>query len=327
MITEAIVFEDVKKVKIKKIEIPDIEKDEILVEVLRSGVSVGTERWALSGLRPDTKFPFVPGYQGIGKVIKVGESISKIETGDIVYFVHSRLKEPYKSWSGTHIANAVVKFNPYCVKIGKNLDKEVIDSLALSALPAVSCRGIEMAKPALGEKCLVVGLGFIGQMSCQIMKLKGCYVAGVDIIEERVEIAKKYSCDEAVNVNGKDFVEEVRKIESFFDIIIDTTGSDRMLNEEINLLKWGGKFVWQGWYPGDSKINYHNFHAKLATVYMPCYFASEALKQSIKWIMEKKLTVLPLIKTKENYDKAEDVYGKILNSPSEILGAIFNWKD
>lgn len=326
MKTEAIIFEDIKKVEIKEIELPDIEKDEIIVEVLRSGISVGTERWALSGLRPDVVFPIVPGYQGIGRVIKTGEKVSEIEEGDIIYFVRSRLQSPYKAWSGTHLSKCIVKFDPYCIKIGKNLDDNTLDNLTLSALSAVACRGIEMAKPSLGEKSLVVGLGFIGQTASQIMKLKGCYVLGVDIIEKRVEIAKKYSCDFALNVKDKDFVEEVKKIEKEFDIIIDTTGSDKMLNEEIKLLKWGGKFVWQGWYPGDSKINYHNFHAKLTTVYMPCYFASEALRQSIKWIIEGKLIVSPLITNKESYKKAKEIYEIILNNPSEILGVIFQWE-
>ncbi|HOK81041.1 MAG TPA: zinc-binding alcohol dehydrogenase [bacterium] len=326
MKTTAIVFEDVEKVEIKEIEIPEMENDEIMVDVMRTGVSVGTERWALSGLRPDTVFPLVPGYQGIGRVINTGEKVSDIEIGDIVYFVHSRVEKPYSSWSGTHLSTAIVKVNPYCVKIGRKLDEQEINCLALSALAAVSCRGIEMAKVSLGEKCLVVGLGFIGQMACQIMKLKGCEVVGADVIEKRVKIAKKYSCDEAINVGGKTFVEEIKKISHFFDIIIDTTGSDRMLNEEIHLLKFGGKFVWQGWYPGESKINYHNFHAKLATVYMPCYFTAEALRQSIKWIAERKLTILPLITTVASYKMAKEVYSKILNEPSEILGVIFNWE-
>ncbi|MFN4227491.1 MAG: zinc-binding dehydrogenase [Candidatus Ratteibacteria bacterium] len=326
MKAEAIVFEDVKKVEVKSVELPDIENDEIVVEVIRSGISVGTERWALLGLRPDVVFPMVPGYQGIGRVIKVGKDVSNIETGDIIYFVRSRLKIPYRAWSGTHLSRAIVKLDPYCIKIGKDIDDKTIDNLTLSALSAVACRGIEMAKPSLGEKCLVVGLGFIGQMACQIMRLKGCYVVGADIIEKRVEIANRYSCEVAVNVKDKDFVEEIKKIENSFDIIIDTTGSDRMLNEEIKLLKWGGKFIWQGWYPGDSKINFHNFHAKLATVYMPCYFSYEALNQSIKWIINNKLIISPLITHKENYKKAKQIYNTILNNPEQILGVIFNWE-
>jgi len=339
MRAKAIVFKGIKQVEIKEINIPEVGDREILVDVIRSGVSVGTERWALLGMRHEMSFPFVSGYLAVGKVIKTGKNVKDYKEGDIVNFPVSKLPEPYStnSWMGTHLSKAIINVNlsidkrwgmPYCVKVNKNVSEKKIEEITLSGLAAVACRGIEMAKPSLGDRCLVVGLGFIGQMVSQILKLKGCYVVGSDIIEERVKMGEKYSCDKSINVKSKNLVEAIRKEENDnFDIIVDTTGNDRVLNEEIHLLKRWGKFIWQGWYPGETKINFQVFHDYLPTIYMPCSFSGDVVNQCIKWIIEEKLIISPLITHSVSYKMAKEMYSKVLESPSEILGIVFNWEE
>lgn len=338
MKAKAIIFEGVRKVKIGEIKLPEICENDIVVDVIKSAVSVGTERWALLGLRPEIKYPCIPGYLAVGRIIKTGKNVKGYKEGDLVNFLVSRLPEPFSSncWMGAHLSKAVINVDistdekwgmPYCIKIEDKVDESQLEEIALAGLAAVSCRGIEMAQPSLGNKCLVAGLGFIGQMASQILKLKGCYVVGADIIQERVEIAEKYSCDIAVNVKDANLVEKIGEIEKEFDIIIDTTGSAKILNEEVKLLKQWGKFVWQGWYPDKIPVDFHLFHSKLPTIYMPCGHAGKAVNQCIRWSIEKKLVVAPLITHRENYKKAKEIYQKVIENPSEILGIVFNWEE
>ena len=49
-----------------------------IADFFYTGVSVGTERWALIGKRAEISFPNVPGYMGIGRVTKVGDAAAAL---------------------------------------------------------------------------------------------------------------------------------------------------------------------------------------------------------------------------------------------------------
>ena len=89
MRAKAVVFEAVRKVAVKDINLPAPTAKDIVVETEVSGVSVGTERWALIGKRAEVKFPNVPGYMGIGRVLKVGPEAAKrgyVKGGRVNFF-------------------------------------------------------------------------------------------------------------------------------------------------------------------------------------------------------------------------------------------------
>ena len=72
MKAKAIVFEAIRNVQVRDVELPDLEPLDVLVETEVSGVSVGTERWALEGLRREITLPSVPGYMGVGRIVEAG---------------------------------------------------------------------------------------------------------------------------------------------------------------------------------------------------------------------------------------------------------------
>ena len=72
MKSTAIVFEGVRQVGLGEIDLPPAAEQDLVVETLVSGISVGTERWALIGSRGEMKFPHVPGYLSVGRVVQAG---------------------------------------------------------------------------------------------------------------------------------------------------------------------------------------------------------------------------------------------------------------
>jgi len=95
--TSAIVFEDKEKAVLKTIDLPEPTADELLVRMTVSGVSVGTERWALLGRRPEMKFPFVTGYLGVGVVEQAGSKVNEFKPGDRVFTTAARPSEPFRT--------------------------------------------------------------------------------------------------------------------------------------------------------------------------------------------------------------------------------------
>ncbi|MEK7547504.1 MAG: bi-domain-containing oxidoreductase, partial [Patescibacteria group bacterium] len=120
------------------------------------------------------------GYSLSGEVIEVGKNITDIKIGDFV------------GCSGAGIANhaefvAVPRL--LASKIPHGLDLRQAASVTLGA---IAMQGVRQANPRLGETVAVIGLGLLGQLTCQILAASGCRVIGIDLDEKRMELAKKF---------------------------------------------------------------------------------------------------------------------------------------
>ncbi len=178
MQTQAIVFPEVNRAALETITLPPRQPSDVLVEVELSGVSVGTEVWALTGQRPpgDTTFPCVPGYQAVGVVREAGPDAA-VRPGERVFFTKSRLAEPHArgNWMGSHVGLAVVDAaeNPshgYWVRLPDGITPE---DAVLSALASVTARGLQHIGVTPGDFCVVIGQGVIGQTAAQIARIHG----------------------------------------------------------------------------------------------------------------------------------------------------------
>lgn len=112
----AIVFSQPKKVELRRVELPKMKNWDITVELETSAISLGTERWALTGLRPegDVTFPCIPGYLSVGKIVDLGASAgANFSRGDRVNFLAAEIPDGYGgNWMCGHLTPAVVNVDP-----------------------------------------------------------------------------------------------------------------------------------------------------------------------------------------------------------------------
>ena len=340
MKSQAIVFTSEKSVAIEEIQLPDPRPQDLVVRTFVSGVSVGTERWALIGKRPEIRFPNVPGYMGIGEVLEAGAEARKrgYREGQLVNFGVSRLPAPWgpNSWMGTHLSAAVVDactgvdFRPG----GFNLHRcdpvpEGLDPLDASITPlcGVALRGIEMARIPLGGKVLVLGVGAIGQFAAQVCRLLGARVAASDVAEERLEMARRMGADWTLNAKKEDLAARAREIApDGFDVIIDTSSIPAVVNGAIGLLKMYGQVIFQGWYPPPSSLDLNEFHGRLPTCYFPCAHTGKAVATAMRWVRDGKINARGLITHVFRPEEAERVYGMVLDGREPFLALAFDWR-
>ncbi|WP_298892542.1 bi-domain-containing oxidoreductase [uncultured Psychroserpens sp.] len=122
------------------------------------------------------------GYSCAGEVIEVGEGVTEFEIGDKV------------ACAGAGYANhAEIVSVPVnlCVKLDTSTN---LKDAAYNTLGAISMQGIRQADLRLGESCVVIGLGLLGQLAALILKASGVKVIGVDVSEAAV----KQSIDNSV---------------------------------------------------------------------------------------------------------------------------------
>ena len=336
----AIIFDKPGSSTLGTVALPTPTPADLVVETLVSGISIGTERWALVGKRPEMKFPHIPGYMGVGRVVEAGAAAAArgYRVGQVVSYAGSRLPEPYasNSWMGGHLSHAVVdacsgadwvegahNFHR-CAALPEGLDP--IDA-ALLPLCAVAMRGIEMATIRADASVLVVGMGVIGQYAAQVCRLKGARVAVTDLSAERLAIARRLGAEWAFDPAVAPLAEQAAAVApDGFDVIIDTASIPAVVNATIPLLKLFGTFVFQGWYPPPSGLDLNAFHVRLPTCVMPCSFTSRGVVGAARWARDGRLDSRSLISHTCTPSGAAAVYREIAAGSPAVLGAVIDWR-
>lgn len=336
MDTRAILFESPGNVSMGTVALPDPRPTDVVTKTLVSGISVGTERWALLGKRDEIAFPNVPGYMNVGEIVEVGDEAAAVgyRKGQYIYFGKSRLPEPYggNSWMGTHLDKGVVdvitpRANPLFFSCEPVPDGADPMDVSLASLCAVAMRGIELATVPASVRVLVVGLGILGQYAAQICRLKGARVAVADVVKDRLKTAGDHGAEWVIDSGEDDLVTRCLDIApEGFDIVIDTSSKPEIVNQLFGVVKLFGKFVFQGWYPPPSALDLHAAHLKMPTTYFPCAFSSPAVAACMHWMRDGHLDTRSLITHLMKPDQAKETYEMILAGSENFLGIIFDWR-
>jgi len=328
----AVVFDEQKRVALVEIILPDMGPKDLMLRVLVSGVSVGTEGAALTGRRPEMKFPHVPGYLGVGIVEETGREVQDFSAGDRVFFTQCRLPEPYasNSWMGAHLSRAVISSDctidpPFVCKVPDGIDNE---SAALSGLGAVAVRGGDLIPVTSGHTAVIVGLGIIGQCSAQVLRAKGARVIVADRIAQRVQRASDLGADAAITLDaGIPIAEQVRPFLTGgrADIVVDATGSPAALAQLAPLLRERGWFLLQGYYPGQTPMDLHTLHCRSAHVLVPCGYDRNGYDYCGRMVGVGALKLSSMITHRFPYIEAPAAYKLLLEKPGDFLGMILTW--
>ena len=138
------------------------------------------------------------GYSSSGVVLEVGKTITDIAVGDKVACAGACY--------ANHAEIVSVPRNLVC-KIPENVD---FDEAAFTTVGAIAMQGIRRAEVQFGDTVVVIGLGLLGQIASQILKAAGAHVIGIDVMNERVALAKDLGADICFTA-GKDAVDNVFK--------------------------------------------------------------------------------------------------------------------
>lgn len=189
------------------------------------------------------------GYSSAGEVIEVGEGVSGFEIGDFV---------ACGGGGASHSEIISVPVN-LCVKVDKSID---LKYAAFATVASIAMQGVRQSEVKLGESCVVIGLGLIGQLTIQILNAAGIKSIGVDISENQVQLAKESGADLALNRNS-DGIEQIIKSQTNgfgADAVIITAGTSSTDPVELagRISRQKGKVVIVGAVPtGFSREHYY----------------------------------------------------------------------
>jgi uncharacterized zinc-type alcohol dehydrogenase-like protein len=215
-----------------------------------------------------TIYPCVPGHEIVGKIIRVGDHVSKFQVGDIVgvgcivdscrecQYCQEGLEQYCEpGMTGTYnspdkyldtptfggYSESVVVDENYVLRIPENLD--------LAATAPLLCAGITTYSPLRhwnvgpGQKVGIVGIGGLGHMGIKIAKAMGAHVVAFTTSESKFAEAKRLGADEVVLSKDKDQMAAYRGKLNF---ILDAVSAEHDINAFISLLRVDGSLALVG---------------------------------------------------------------------------------
>jgi len=334
MLARAIVAVDTKKVEFRgDIEIGAVGDWDVRVELEASAISVGTESYVLANFKNlGWTSNYIPGYAPVGRIVELGEKASSsFRLGERISYFSSRGAVNVPPSCGGHLSPAIIDVDPakrdllgpdqYVVKVPETLSSE---RAAFGGISAVSCMGVSMPKPEVGDKVLVIGQGMIGQFAAQHFKLRGCEVCVADLHDKRLQLSKQSGADHVVNSTGGKLVESVKAIwPNGADIVCDTTGSFRVVEESVPLCRRRGKYVFLGWCKGDCALT--RFHGHIYEAYFPWTLEGKRVAAAWRLMDIGALKVDHLITHRFKASDAQKAYDLIYTAPQEYVGIALDW--
>jgi uncharacterized zinc-type alcohol dehydrogenase-like protein len=240
----------------------DVEIEILFCGVCHSDLHTARNEWH------GTTYPCVPGHEIVGRIVSVGNHVTKFKVGDIgavgcmvdscreceyckeglEQYCVPGATQTYNSPDkhlGTQTyggySESVVVDEAFVLKVPENLD--------LAATAPLLCAGITTYSPLRhwnvgpGKKVGVVGLGGLGHMAVKIAKAMGAEVIVFTTSPSKVEDAKRLGADDVVL--SKDET-EMQRYAGKLHFVLDAVSANHDINAYLNQLRVDGALALVG---------------------------------------------------------------------------------
>lgn len=192
------------------------------------------------------------GYSISGVVIAVGKNVEGFLPGDKVAAAGAGI--------ANHAEYVEVPVN-LIMKMSQNLNFIEASTVTLGG---IAMQGVRRVDLRIGEYCVVIGAGILGLLAIQMLAKSGIRVAAVDLDTKRLDIAKKLGCEIVINPLKEDSLKAVENWTGGFgaDAVLFTasTSSNEPLSQSFHMCRRKGKVVMVG--VSGMQINRADMYAK-----------------------------------------------------------------
>ncbi len=253
--------------KVEEVEDPKIYFHEILVKVAACGVCNTDLHYIDHGVPTFKKPPMILGHEASGIVQDVGAQVKNIKAGDHVlippvfscgHCYNCRIGRENICLNmimlGNNIDGAYAEYVKVpakdCIQLPDNLPLEESSIIADAiSTPYHAVKNRAQVRP--GDSVVVLGCGGVGINVVQIAAAAGGSVIAVDIVDDKLDMAKRLGAKHTINTskkNDKAVLTEIREItKGGADICIEAIGNPKTIEMGPSTLRPGGRYVQVGY--------------------------------------------------------------------------------
>ena len=326
----AVVEQFGKPLVLREVAIPTPGPGQILVKTEACGVC-HTDLHAARGdwpLKPNP--PFIPGHEGIGRVVALGAGVTIVKEGDRVgvpwlysacghceYCLTARETVCAKAEFGGYTKNGgfaeyILADPDYVAHIPKGLSAQAAAPLICAGI--TTYKGIKVTEARPGEWLVVSGAGGLGHLAIQYAKIMGLQVCAVDIEDEKLALARQLGADLTVNATHPDAADQVKAGTSggAHGVLI-TAPSLGAFKQGVAMTRKRGTCVLVGLPPGDFPVPLFDVVASCITIRGSFVGNREDMAETLAFAAEGKvkadIELQPLSDVNDVLDRLE--HGKV----------------
>ncbi|MBS1636787.1 MAG: bi-domain-containing oxidoreductase [Bacteroidetes bacterium] len=311
-------------------------KDDVK-KVINTAKTIGiTETYKL--LMNKLEAPSALGYSCSGEVIAVADDITEFKIGDHVAC----------GGAGAVHAEVVAVPRNLCVKLPDNVH---CSEAAFTTLGAIAMQGIRQADLRLGESCVVIGLGLLGQLTMQMLQASGVKSIGIDIDSKMVDLARELGASLALNRNQEGLEQIIADLTQGYGadavIITAATSSTDPVDLAGTLCRQKGKVIIVGAVPTGFKRS--GYYKKELELKMSCSYGPGRYDRSyeeagtdypygyVRWtenrnmqafvelLHQGKLQIKPLTSHVFDFKEAKKAYQMIVDKTEPYTGILLKY--
>jgi propanol-preferring alcohol dehydrogenase len=256
-----------KDLTIDDVAVPTPGPGQALVKLITSGVC-HTDLHAVEGdwpVKPNP--PFIPGHEGVGTVIALGEGVTNISVGQLVgnAWLWSACGDCQYCNTGWETLCEKQENGGYSVDgsfgqymlVDAKFAAIIPDGADLVEVAPVLCagvtvyKGLKMTEAKPGQWVVISGIGGLGHIAVQYAKAMGLRVAAVDIADDKLALAKKHGAELVVNALQQDPIEVVQRVTGGAHGVLVTAVHPSAFGQAIHMSRRGGTIVFNGLPAGD----------------------------------------------------------------------------
>jgi len=250
-----------RKPSIDQVEVPKVDANEVLVDIKASGICHSDLNYR-DGVAPVGKLPITLGHEIAGIIAEVGNHVKGLKEGErvCIHYVIScgkcvycnsgkdNLCEEYRM-IGKDVDGGFAEYIKVparnTLKLPENIPFE--QAAILGCAVSTPFHALRRGETKAGETVVIYGVGGLGVHAIQLAsKVFGAgKIIAVDILEEKLKLAKRFGADEVVNAKEEDPVKRIRELTNgrLADVALDFVGLRETVRNTVECVGKGGRAV------------------------------------------------------------------------------------
>jgi L-iditol 2-dehydrogenase len=249
----------VRQIEVRRRELSPTD-DHVVVKTHAAGIC-GQDKNLYNGVIPPSgglntemktafSYPYFFGHEAGGTVVEVGANVRRYKPGDqVIAFAWVETYSDFFIAGEEELEPAPAGLDMDLVALGEPIGCAVFSGLC--------------SKVQLGDSVAIVGMGFAGQVIAQVAKKKGAHqVIGIDVVDGKLELAKRLGLDHAINSSETDPLKAILELTDGegADVVVEAAGTNAAVQLCNDAVKHNGVLVFYSWITQDVTINISRWH-------------------------------------------------------------------
>ncbi len=344
MKNQAVYMHGTNNMVTKEVPVPTPGANEVLIKVKVVGICGSDVHYYQHGRIGDfiVNGDFILGHECAGEVVEIGKEVKSLKVGDRVALEPGKTcgkcqhcKEgKYNLCSHVEFfatppfhgvfTNFVTHPEDMCFKLPDNVS--FMEGALVEPL-AVGLHASGMGEVRLGDTVVIFGSGCIGLVTLLSCKARGASkVYVVDVLENRLETAKRLGADDVINAKECDVLQRIDELTDGQGarVVIETAGSEITVKTTADVVSRGGTIVLVGMTPKDETcFNFMKLVGKEAQI-KTIFRYRNLYPTAINAISSGIINVKSIVSHEFDFNSVKDAFDYVVNNAASVVKAIIN---